>query len=90
MAQTPVRICFSTKNFISGQSIRFIVYDKNGNLIYNALGNEWGSNTGIYYVEGNLSFTKNGNESYLVIAEEVNGSWKAYKSITKNSEFILN
>lgn len=89
MAQKLVRISFSSRNFVSGQNVKFFVYNKNGVLIYSGFGNELGT-SGIYYVEGNLSFTLLGQEVYTIIAEEINGNWKAHRTITKNSECIIN
>lgn len=76
-----VRIAFASKDYVTGQQVLFKVYDKNENLIYQGFGNEW-ANTGVYYLEGNLSFLF--GQTYLVMAEEVTGNWKASKIVTQN------
>jgi len=78
-----IRVAFASKNFISGQQVRFKLYDFNENLIENSFGNEW-ANTGVYYKDYNLNL--NGRRTYLCIAEEVSGVWQASKLITKNDK----
>lgn len=79
-----VRVAFAAKNFVSGQQVRFKLYDRNENLISNSFGNEW-ADTGVYYKEWNLRFFR--YKPYLVLAEEENGAWKACKLLTKNTIF---
>ena len=78
MAQ--VRVAFASKLFASNQQVDFKIYDKDNNLVHQSLGNEW-ANTGVYYVEANLSFSN--KRVYIVIATELNGTWKATKLINK-------
>ena len=75
-----IRPTFASKNYVSGQQVRFKVYSEDGSLILNQLVPEWG-HTGVYSMEIKLSFT--GTKTYLVIAEEVNGHWKASKLFTE-------
>ena len=83
-----VRICFSSQEFASGSNIKFKIFDKNNNLIFNELGIEW-ANTGVYFIETQLLFQNNQNNVYLVIAKDKNSKWKSFKTITQNSEFII-
>ncbi len=76
-----IRVAFAAKNFASGQTVIFTVYDRNGVIIFEGPGYEWG-NSGVYYLEGTLWFLL--NNVYLVIAEEAGGKWKASKIITEN------
>lgn len=75
-----IRVAFASKDFVSGQQVRFKLYDWNENLIDTSFGNEW-ANTGVYYKNYNLN--TNARRNYLVIAEEITGTWKACKLITK-------
>ena len=77
-----IRVSFGAKNFQSNQKVFFTVYNKRGNLIYKKFGNEWG-NTGVYYLDIKLKFSFFRNNIYLVIAEEINGNWKAFKTIKR-------
>lgn len=79
MAQ--VRIAFASKNFESGLTVQFKIYNKTGALLINTNGFEW-ANTGVYYIDENLSFS--GKASYLAIAEDINGSWKSAKLVTQS------
>lgn len=78
-----VRVAFASRNFVSGQQVRFKLYDRNEHLINTSFGNEW-ADTGVYYKDYNLSF--GGNRVYLVIAEEVTGNWKASKLINESDK----
>jgi hypothetical protein len=75
-----VRPTFASKNYVTGQQVRFKVYSNTGAEILNQLADEWDS-TGVYFLELNLNFS--GNKTYLVIAEEVSGTWKASKLLTQ-------
>jgi hypothetical protein len=75
-----VRVAFASKDYVSGQQVRFKVYDDDNSLIYQGFGTEW-ANTGVYYVEGDLNFWF--GQTYLVMAEEVTGNWKASKIVTR-------
>jgi hypothetical protein len=74
-----VRIAFASKNFETGLTVKFTIYNKTGLLIRDVNGIEWAT-TGVYYRDENLSFT--GKATYLAIAEDVNGSWKSARLIT--------
>lgn len=76
-----VRPTFASKNYVSGQQVHFKIYDSDGNLVKNQVAHEW-ANTGVYFLELNLNF--GGDKTYLVIAEEANGRWKASKLLTQN------
>lgn len=78
-----VRVAFASKNFVTGQQVRFKLYDRNENLIDNSFGNEW-ANTGVYYKDYDINLS--GRRTYLCIAEEVSGDWKASKLITKQDK----
>ena len=76
-----VKPTFASQNYVSGQQVRFKIYNDVGHLILNQFAHEWDS-TGVYFLDLNLNFC--GNKTYLVIAEESNGSWKASKLLTQN------
>jgi hypothetical protein len=66
------RFCFASKNFVSGQQVRFTIIDDSNVTVFNGLATEWGT-SGTYYVNFNFASTKN----YLIIATEITGKWKA-------------
>ena len=70
-----MRLVFAAKNYVTGQTVNFKVYDEN-NLIFDDTGTEWGT-TGNYYIDISLVPTK----LYLVIATEANNVWKASRYV---------
>ncbi len=70
---------FASRNFVSGQQIKFTVYKYNGQIVFQGNGKEIG-NTGVYYIELKMNlFWRLINETLLIIAEESNGNWKSAK-----------
>lgn len=76
-----VKPTFASKNYVSGQQVRFKIYNDDGHLVLNQVAHEWAS-TGVYFLDLNVNFC--GDKTYLVIAEEVGGRWKASKLLTQN------
>lgn len=76
-----IRPTFSSKNFATGQQVNFKVYNTDGVLLINQLANEI-ADTGVYTLELSLSFTT--RKTYLVVAEESSGSWRAARLFTTN------
>jgi len=78
-----IRPAFSMKGFQSGKSINFKVYDNLNALIYNGPASEW-LNTGVYFVQLSVSFAS--NRTYLVIATDTEGTWKAARMYSSNDQ----
>jgi hypothetical protein len=70
-------VTFAAKNFQTGLTVRFNLYTLGGILISQYTATEVGT-IGIYYY--NIP-SQPGSNTYILIAEEITGIWKAYKEL---------
>lgn len=81
-----MRIYFASRDFQSSQQVIFKIYNSDGNIIYTNYGQELGD-SGVYFISVNLDFGMLfWKKEYIVIAEEINGDWKATKHLTKEEK----
>lgn len=73
-----MQVFFAGKNFQTGLSVTMTAYRLNGTIASQQVAIEVGT-TGVYYSDFP---SLPGKKVYVIIAEELGGTWKAFKTIT--------